>query len=121
MLTRVYSDYGTPANYRVMNCSGVHAFKWINNIGEVTYVKYTWKSMQGERNLTADEASTIQANDFQHVTVDLFDNIKKGNFPSWEPYVQLLKAFDFDKLDINPLDSTKVWTESVATFQLVGK
>jgi catalase len=121
MLTRVYSDYGTPANYREMNGSGVHAFKWVNNSGEVTYVKYTWKSMQGERNLTAEEASVIQAKDFQHATVDLYDNIKKGNFPSWELYVQLLKASEFEKLDINPLDPTKVWPESIAPLQLVGK
>jgi catalase len=121
MLTRVYSDYGTPANYREMNGSGVHAFKWINSNGEVTYVKYTWISLQGEKNLTAEEASAIQANDFQHATVDLYDNIKKGNFPSWELYVQLLKTSDFDKLDFNALDPTKVWPEDIAPLQLVGK
>lgn len=121
MLTRVYSDYGIPANYRQMNGSSVHAFKWVNDAGEVTYVKYTWKSMQGEKNLTADEASAIQAKDFQHATVDLYDNIKKENFPSWELYVQLLKATDFDKLDINPLDPTKIWPENTAPLQLVGK
>lgn len=121
MLTRVYSDYGIPANYRQMNGSSVHAFKWVNDAGEVTYVKYTWKSMQGEKNLTADEASAIQAKDFQHATVDLYDNIKKQNFPSWELYVQLLKATDFDKLDINPLDPTKIWPETSSPLQLVGK
>lgn len=120
-LTRVYSNYGTPANYREMDGSGVHAYKWINLGGEVTYVKYTWKSMQGVRNLTAEEASEIQGKDFQHATVDLYDNIKKGNHPSWELYVQLLKASDFDKLDINPLDPTKIWPENVAPLQLVGK
>lgn len=121
MLTRVYSDYGIPASYREMNGSGVHAFKWINEAGEVTYVKYTWKSIQGERNLTAEEAGNMQGKDFQHATVDLYENIQKGNFPSWELYVQLLKASDFDKMDINPLDATKVWPENIAPLQLVGK
>ncbi|OXA95868.1 catalase [Flavobacterium oncorhynchi] len=121
MLTRVYSDYGIPASYREMNGSGVHAYKWINDIGEVTYVKYTWKSMQGERNLTAEQANLLQAKDFQHATVDLYENIKKGNFPSWELYIQLLNVSDFDKLDINPLDPTKVWSESISPLQLVGK
>jgi catalase len=121
MLTRVYSDYGTPANYREMNGSGVHAFKWVNAKGEITYVKYTWKSMQGERNFTAAQATEMQGKDFQHATVDLYENIEKGNFPSWELYVQMLKASDFDKLDFTPTDPTKIWPESVAATTLVGK
>jgi catalase len=77
MLTRVYSDFGIPANYRQMDGSSVHAFKWVNEAGEVSYVKYTWKTNQGVKNLTADEAAKVQAQDFQHATVDLYDNIKK--------------------------------------------
>ncbi|OUL60394.1 catalase [Flavobacterium sp. AJR] len=121
MLTRVYSDYGIPANYRQMDGSGVHAFKWVNDGGEVTYVKYTWKSLQGVKNLTAAEATEMQGKDFQHATVDLYENIKMEKYPSWELYVQLLKPSDFDKSDINPLDPTKVWPESMIPLQLVGK
>lgn len=121
MLTRLYSNYGIPASYREMNGSGVHAFKWINAKNEVVYVKYTWKSMQGERNLTADEAAKMQAADFQHATVDLYENIKKKNFPAWELYVQMLRPSEFEKLDFNPLDATKIWPESIAPLKLVGK
>jgi catalase len=121
MLTRLYSDYGIPANYRQMDGYGVHAFKWVNAKGEVIYVKYTWKSLQGEKNLTAEEASAIQAKDFQHATVDLYANIKKGNFPSWELYVQMMKPEDLDKFDFNPLDDTKIWPETIAKSVLAGK
>lgn len=120
MLTRVYSDYGilqVIERWMVL----VYAYKWVNDIGEVTYVKYTWKSMQGERILTAEQANLLQAKDFQQATVDLCENIKKGNFPSCELYIQLLKVSDFDKLDINPLDPTNVWSEGIAPLQLVGK
>lgn len=120
MLTRVYSDYGIPASYREMNGSSVHAFKWINEKNEVVYVKYSWKSKQGERNLTMAEAAKVQSQDFQHATVDLYTNIKKGNFPQWDLYVQILKASEFEKLDFNPLDATKTWNESVAKSMLVG-
>jgi catalase len=104
-----------------MNGSGVHAFKWVNSQGEVTYVKYTWKSLQGERNLTGAEAAKIQASDFQHATVDLYANIKKGNFPAWELNVQTLKVSEFEKLDFNPLDATKIWPEAIAPLKPVGK
>lgn len=121
MLTRLYSDYGIPANYRQMNGSGVHAFKWINAKGEVTYVKYTWKSMQGEKNLTAAEAAALQGKDFQHASVDLYEHIQKGMNPAWELYVQMLKPADLDKFDFNPLDATKIWPEDIVPLQLVGK
>jgi catalase len=121
MLTRLYSDYGNPASYREMDGSGVHAFKWVNAKNEVIYVKYTWKTQQGVKNLTAAQAAQIQSSDFQHATVDLYENIRKGNYPSWDLYVQMLKASEFDKLDINPLDPTKVWPEQVAKLVLVGR
>lgn len=120
MLTWLFSDYGIPANFREMNGSGVHAFKWVNEKGEVTYVKYTWKSKQGERNMEQAEADKIQATMTEHATMDLFNNIKAGNFPKWDLYVQLLKAAQFDALDFNPLDVTKVWPEAVAKLHLVG-
>lgn len=120
MWMRLLSDYGIPANYREMNGSGVHAFKWINDKNEVVYVKYTWKSKQGERNLSAEEASKIQGGDFQHATADLYDNIKNGNFPKWDLYVQMLSAAEFDKLDYDPLDATKIWNEKDAKSVLVG-
>lgn len=121
MLTRVYSDYGIPASYREMDGSGVHAYKWINDSDDVVYVKYTWKSLQGVRNLTAEQATALQGKDFQHATVDLYDNIRKNNFPQWELYVQILKASDFGKMDINPLDPTKIWPTDSIPLQLVGK
>lgn len=121
MFTRLYTDLGIPASYREMNGSGVHAFKWVNAKGEVTYVKYTWKSRQGERNLTTKEAADIQAADFQHATVDLYSHIKKGQYPGWDLYVQLLKPSEFEKLSFNPLDATKIWPESIAKPMLVGR
>lgn len=120
MWMRLLSDYGIPANYREMNGSSVHAFKWINDNNEVVYVKYTWKSKQGERNLSFEEASKTQGIDFQHATNDLYENIKKGNFPKWDLYVQILNASDFDKLDYYPLDPTKIWNENDAKSILVG-
>lgn len=120
MLTWLFSNYGTPANYREMKGSGVHAYKWVNDKGEVTYVKYTWMPKQGERNLTQAQADSIQAKEIQHATLDLRQAIDQGNFPKWDLYVQLLKKEEFAKLDFNPVDVTKVWPENVAKSVLVG-
>ncbi|RMZ59553.1 catalase [Chryseobacterium nematophagum] len=120
MLTWLFSDYGIPANYREMNGNGVHAFKWVNDKGEVTYVKYKWISKQGEKNLTQEEADKIQSTQIEHATLDLYKAIQDKNFPKWDLYVQMLKKEDFDALDFNPVDVTKVWPESIAKSVKVG-
>lgn len=121
MLTFLFSDFGIPANYRETNGFGVHAFKWVNSGGEWKYVKYTWKSLQGVRNLTAAQAKSVQGEDFSHATTDLYENIHKGNFPSWELRVQVLDPKDFDTFDFNPLDATKIWPEDQIPSIAIGK
>lgn len=120
MLTWVFSDYGTPANYREMNGFGVHAFKWINSFGNYVYVKYHWKPHQGVRNLSKAEASAVQGEDFSHATRDLYDAIANGNFPKWDLHVQLLQPEDLDAYDFDPLDPTKVWPEDIIPLHKVG-
>lgn len=110
MLTRLYSDYGTPKSYRYMDGNSVHAYKFVNAKGQTTYVKFHWKSRQGEKNLNAAEARAIQANDFSHATRDLYEAIARKDAPKWDLYIQAIKADELDKFAFNPLDATKVWT-----------
>lgn len=109
MLTRVYSNYGTPATYREMNGSSVHAYKLVNARGEYVYAKFAWKSRQGERNLRPQEIPAIQGKSTSHATVDLYQAINAGNFPKWDMTVQVLKPSELDKFDFDPLDDTKIW------------
>ncbi|WP_163852741.1 catalase [Paenibacillus elgii] len=120
MLTWVFSDHGTPANYRQMDGFGVHAFKWVNAEGKVTYVKYHWKSLQGVVNLSADEVREVQGRDFNHATRDLFDQIRDGNFPQWALHVQLMPPEDLDRWGFDPLDVTKVWPEDAYPLHRIG-
>jgi catalase len=109
MLTRVFSDNGTPASYREMDGFGVHAYKMINDHGDVNYVKFHWKSQQGIKNLDADQVKEVQSTDTQHMTRDLYTNISEGNFPKWDLYIKTMKPSDLNKFNYNPLDATKVW------------
>ena len=110
MLTRLYSDLGTPASYRNMDGNSVHAYKFVNAQGQYTYVKFHWKTLQGEKNLSGAEAAALQGRNFNHASEDLINAITSGNFPKWDLYVQLLKPEQLDGFDFNALDATKVWT-----------
>lgn len=120
MFTWLFSDYGIPANYRQMEGNGVHAYKWVNASGEVTYVKYKWVPRQVVKNLTQEEADKIQSTQIEHATLDLYNAIERKDYPVWDLYVQMLKKEDFDALDFNPVDVTKVWPTEVAKLVKVG-
>ncbi len=109
MFTRLYTDLGIPKGYQFMNGSSVHGYKWINKAGKVTYVKYSWVSKQGEKNLTVEEAAAQQGKDWQHATVSLRKDIAEGNFPQWDLYVQMIEPKDLHSFDFWPLDATKDW------------
>ncbi|NWA26682.1 catalase [Pseudomonas gingeri] len=108
-LTELYSDSGTPASYREMDGNGVHAYKLVNAKGEVHYVKFHWKSLQGLRNLDPKAVVEVQGKDYSHMTHDLVAHINKGEFPKWDLYVQVLTPQDLSKFDFDPLDATKIW------------
>ena len=110
-LTELYSNAGTPASYREMDGNGVHAYKLVNAKDEVNYVKFHWKSLQGVRNFTPEEAARVQGADFSHMTLDLIKHIEKGEFPKWDLYIQVLKPEELATFDFDPLDATKVWPE----------
>ncbi|RJG25642.1 catalase [Paenibacillus thiaminolyticus] len=121
MMTWLFSDLGIPANYREMDGFSVHAFKWVNEKGGVVYVKYTWKSLQGVRGLSVEEAERIQAKDFSHATRDLHQAIEEGRYPEWELCVQMLEPSRLDDFDFDPLDPTKVWPEAIFPMMKVGR
>ncbi len=109
MITRLYTDLGIPKGYQYMNGSSVHGFKWFNQKGEVVYVKYSWVSKQGEKNLDLEQAAKQQSMDWQHATVSLRNAINTKKYPQWDLYVQMIKPEDIHGFDFWPLDATKDW------------
>lgn len=110
-LTLLFSNYGTPATYRHMDGSSVHAYKLVNGNGDYHYVKFNWKSQQGVKNHDPKEAERVQGKDFNHMSRDLITALNAGAYPKWDLYLQVIKPQDLDKFDYNPLDATKIWAD----------
>lgn len=122
MITFLFSPWGIPANYRQMQGSGVNTYKWYNDKGEGVLVKYHWEPLkQGIRNLTQLQAEEIQGKNFNHATQDLFEAIKRGDYPEWELCVQIMSDDEHPELDFDPLDDTKLWPQDQFPFLPVGK
>ena len=121
MMTFLFSPKGIPANYRHMNGAGVNTYKWVNQGGVGTLVKYHWVPKLGEKNLLQEQANQIQSTEFNHSTKDLYDAIERGEYPEWEMQMQLMPDGEHPELDFDPLDDTKVWPVEQFPMKPVGR
>lgn len=108
-VTILMSDRGTPDGYRHMNGYSSHTFSLINSKNELFYCKWHFKTQQGIKNFTAEEADQMRAKDMDHSQRDLFHSIEKGDFPKWSVKVQIMPEAESKTYHINPFDLTKVW------------
>lgn len=119
-VTIVMSDRGIPANYRQMHGFGSHTYSMINAEGERVYVKFHFRTQQGIKNLTDEEAANVIAHDRESSQRDLFESIEKGDFPRWTMYIQVMTEEQARNSKDNPFDLTKVWYKSEYPLIEVG-
>ncbi|EPJ2017326.1 catalase [Campylobacter lari] len=120
-VTILMSDRGIPASYRHMHGFGSHTYSLINDKNERFWVKFHFKTKQGIKNLTNEEAANLIANDRESHQRDLYETIEKGDFPKWTFQIQILKEDEVEKLGFNPFDLTKVWPHSIVPLIEVGE
>ncbi len=105
----LFSDRGTPDGYRHMNGYSSHTFSLINAKNELFFVKWHFKTAQGNKTLSAAEAERLAGSDPDYSQRDLFHSIEKGNFPKWNVKIQVMPESEVDNFHFNPFDLTKVW------------
>jgi catalase len=120
-VTVLFSDRGTPYGYRHMNGYSSHTYMWYNKKGEHFWVQYHFKTDQGIKNFTRQEAREMAGKDADFATRDLHNAIEKGDFPSWTLRVQIMPPEDADKYRFDPFDITKVWPHKDYPLIEVGK
>jgi len=120
-VTILFSDRGTPAGYRHMNGYSSHTYKWYNEKGEYFWVKYHFKTDQGIKNLTREEAVSLCGEDPNHATRDLYETIDQGDYPSWTLEVQILTPEQAEDFPWDIFDVTKVWPHGEVPPITVGK
>lgn len=107
--TWVFGDRGIPASYRCMDGFGGHAFQWVNAKGERFWMKLHFKTNQGIRCFTSEQAAEVAGRDPQYCQNDLYEAIERREFPSWTLHVQVMPEANAVSYRIDPFDLTKVW------------
>jgi catalase len=111
-VTILFSDRGTPATYRNMNGYSSHTYKWYNKKGEYFWVQYHFKTDQGIKNLTREQATRLAGENPDHATKDLYDAIERGEYPSWTLQMQIMTPEQANDYRFDIFDITKVWPHS---------
>lgn len=105
-LTILMSDRGIPYSYRHMHGFGSHTFGFYNDKNELVWAKWHFKTNQGIKNLTDEEAATLPV---FHAQKDLVDAIDNKEYPSWKVQLQIMTQKEAESYSINPFDLTKIW------------
>jgi catalase len=120
-VTWLMGDRGLPASWRQMDGFGSHTYLWENAAGEKFWVKYHFKTDQGNDFLTQARADELAGQDADYYIRDLFRNINTGNHPSWTLHVQVMPYEDAADYRFNPFDLTKVWPHGDYPLIKVGR
>ncbi|MDU1904929.1 MAG: catalase [Dysgonomonas sp.] len=120
-VTILFSDRGTPDGFRHMHGYSSHTYMMYNEKGEYFWFKWHFRTNQGVKNLTNDVATELGGTDPDYATRDLFESIEKGDFPSWNAYIQVMTPEQAENFEFDTFDITKVWSQKKYPLIPVGK
>jgi catalase len=120
-VTILHSDRGIPATPMHMNGYGSHTYSFWNKMGERFWVKFHFKTRQGHKTLTNEEAAKAIGESRETYQEALNDAIEKKKYPQWTFYIQVMPEKDAEKTPYNPFDVTKVWPHGDYPLIKVGE
>lgn len=121
MLMWAMSDRAIPRSFRMMEGFGVHTYRFLDEDGKSTFVKFHWRPKLGMQSVVWDEALKISGADPDFHRRDLWESIEKGDFPEWELGLQLFDDEFADTFDFDVLDPTKLIPEEILPLRVVGR
>ena len=121
MILWLMSDRAIPRSYRTMQGFGVHTFRFVNDAGEATLVKFHWTPVLGTHSLVWDEAVKIAGADPDFHRRDLWEAIESGAFPEYLLQVQTFSEEQAAQWSFDVLDATKIVPEELVPLRTVGR
>ena len=119
-VTYLMGDRGLSKSWRHLNGYGSHTYQWINAEGERFWIQYHFKSRLGVEHMSPEEAEKLAGSDADYYRRDLFEAIDKGDFPTWDVFVQIMPYDEAKTYRFNPFDITKTWSHADYPLVKVG-
>lgn len=118
MLTSLMSDHGIPATFCHMDGYGSMVYSTINDSGERFWVRYHFKSDQGNVDINDEEARVLSMFNPNSHRDDLHDEIEEGFHPSWTMYMQVMDANALAQSKYDPFDPARIWDDGCQTVEV---
>lgn len=124
-VTILMSDRGIPVDPSRMNGYGSHTFSLWNDAGERFWVKFHFKTKQGHKTFTNEEAEKVIAKSRESYQEALYGMIEAGEFPKWDFFIQVMPEMEAEafekKTGWSAFDLTKVWPHGDYPLIKVGE
>jgi len=117
----LFGDRGIPRGHAFQHGYAGHTFKFVNEQGQWQYVQIHVRSDQGVKFYTQEEGVKLAGENPDIHNQELFEQIEKGDFPSWTVSVQTMTQEQAEKFEHSVFDLTKVWPHSEYPLRPVGK
>lgn len=121
MVLWLMSMRGRPRSWRMMEGYPINTFRFVNDEGKATFVRFIWKPKLGVHSLLLEEANIIGGVDPDFHRNDMIEAVMSGHYPEYDLGVQLIKEEDEFNFDFDILDDTKLWPEEEVPVEIVGK
>ncbi len=121
MVMWAMSDRTLPRSLRMIDGFGVNTFRFVNDSGASTFVKFHWRPRLGVQSTLWDEAVKLAGADPDFHRRDLWEAIDTGDFPEWDLAVQTFDQATADSLPFDALDATKLVPEELVPLTVVGR
>jgi catalase len=117
----LFGDRGIPASLRQIDGFGSHTFQWANAQGERFWVKFHFKTDQGIKCLTSEQAAMWGGREPAYLHKELYDAIERGERPSWTLKVQVMPEAEAATYHFDPFDLTTIWPYKGYPLIPIGK
>lgn len=120
-LTLLLGDGGIPLDFRHMDGYGGHTYSLYAASGERFWCRFHLRTRQGAAFLTDAQARRLAARSPDCHGRDLYDAIRRGEFPRWGFYLQVMPWEQALSRPESPFDVTRPWRESEFPLLEVGE
>ncbi|KAL9110157.1 MAG: hypothetical protein Q9227_005217 [Pyrenula ochraceoflavens] len=117
----LFGDRGIPSSVRHVNAYSGNTYKFTKADGSYHYIRIHFLTNQGVHYFTNTEAAELAGTEPDRHILDLQDAIKRGDYPSWDVYVQSISPEQMSETTVDIFDMTKIWPKKQYPLRKVGR
>jgi catalase len=117
----LFGDRGLPSSVRHVNAYSGNTYAFTKSDGSYRYVRIHLLTNQGIHYHTNSEGVQLAGKQPDRHLQDLQEAIRKGDYPSWNVFVQVINPNEIHEAPVDIFDMTKIWPHKQYPLRKIGK